>query len=106
MSLSRQICSVFDADPTFSCFQLDCQCTELGFLSSTSGVSKLYFSEGHINYYTTVPAGHPKYCGCFGICSILTYQEMLSKQIIFSSLTKCLRGPDEMASRGGFGRGA
>jgi len=29
MRLSRHICSVFDADPTFSFFQLECQYTEL-----------------------------------------------------------------------------
>ena len=34
MSFSRQICSIFDADPMFSCFQLDCQFTELACWSS------------------------------------------------------------------------
>jgi len=28
MGLSRQICSVFDAGPTFGCFQLDCRYTD------------------------------------------------------------------------------
>jgi len=33
-SLSRQICSVFDAYPAFSCFQLDCQNVQLACWSS------------------------------------------------------------------------
>jgi len=36
MSLGRQLCSEFDADPTFGGFQLDCQCAKLGLAGNST----------------------------------------------------------------------
>jgi len=45
LSLSRQICIVFDVDPTFGCFQLDCQYTELAcWISGRKRTNGLFFT--------------------------------------------------------------
>jgi len=48
-------------------------------------------------------AGHLAECDCFEKRCILPNQQIFHNHIIGSLLAKCLRGPEEMASRAGFG---
>jgi len=51
-SLGKQICSVFDADPAFSCFQLDFQCTDL-FVEALEQGCATFFVGGPYNQLQT-----------------------------------------------------
>ena len=47
----------------------------------------------HQLLHNSVSAGHLTQCDSFGICYILSNQQVFLKYVMFSLLTKCIRGP-------------
>jgi len=69
----------------------------------TSGLQTL-FTRGHISSYTIFRG--PDILADAIVSGYVTFYQsnkFLLKNVIFSLLTKCVRGPDEMPSRDGFG---
>jgi len=67
---------------------------------------QILYQGPHKLLHNSPRAGHITESDYFGISYIPPNQHIFRKYIIFSLLTRCLRGPDKMVLRAGFGQRA